>query len=137
MLERQISEKPSDLSALKALITLRKGNGEWSKVASAATRLVQAKPEEIEFAFLAIEAAFRAGEFERGKELSQPFLQPDSPVSSVGKVLERWRDRWNGPDAVNEAMRLSSVAAESSGKRASNSSAYFSARSRFCRLSAT
>jgi Flp pilus assembly protein TadD len=107
LLEAQLLAKPEDLSSLKALIALRTRYAEWSKVSSAAARLAEMRPKDLEYALLAIEAAFRAGQVERGKGLSLGLLLPDASSEQVSEVLQVWLDRWKAPEAVSEARRLS------------------------------
>jgi predicted Zn-dependent protease len=107
LLEDQLKARPDDFLSLRAMAAMRTRNGQWSEAATAALRIAQLRPDDVQYAVRAIEAAFRAKEFARATAMSEPLLRPDTSPEKISAVLEVWADRWKTPQAVNHIRDFS------------------------------
>jgi tetratricopeptide (TPR) repeat protein len=83
----------------------------WSKVADLARRISALTPADQENMLLLVEAAFRSGNVDLGRNASFRLLQPGADAATLGKVLDLWTDYWPSPQRIADARRLAGEAA--------------------------
>jgi predicted Zn-dependent protease len=110
LLRDQLRMRPDDFAVLKGLMALSERKGDWRGVASAATNAANLRPKDTSVRLKAVDAALRYNDYDQARRTAEPLLAPDAPGNVVGDVLSIWIQRWNSPDATEEAHRLSQSA---------------------------
>ena len=110
LLEKQLVVRPDDAGSLKALMALHERYENWPGVASAASRVAQLDPKDIDAGLGAVDARLRSKDIAGALRVAQPFLKPDAPGEQVDSVLWLWAEHWKSPEAVAAARQLSRAA---------------------------
>ena len=111
LLNKQIQAQPSDGGSMVLLAKMYQRENNWSKVADLARRISALTPGDQENMLLLVEAAFRSGNVELGRNASFRLLQPSADAATLGKVLDLWADYWPSPQRIADARRLAGEAA--------------------------
>ena len=106
MLEQQVSEQPSDVVSLNALIGILDRRDEVAKAATYGRKYVASNPDDLGVAALTIGAALRAGNPEVARQVSLRVLSDRLRVAEVASVLDPWLRYGPNGGFVAEAARL-------------------------------
>lgn len=111
LLTKQIEAQPNDGGSMNLLAKIYQRQDNWSKVAELAQRIQALAPSDEQNTMLLVQAAFRSGNAELGRNASLRLLQPGADPTIVSKVLDLWTDYWPSPQRLADARRLGGAAA--------------------------
>ena len=106
VLEKQLTARPSDVGALRALASFYEAKGNAGRVAELRRKVWSLQPDSPLLGIPAVEASFKAGDAAAGRAGSLRLLGPDASLQTVKAVLEAWEDFWPGSDRIAMAETL-------------------------------
>lgn len=118
LLTKQVAAQPSDVGSLRMLERIYERQGDWANLAATAEKLSAAIPSDQDNALLLIQAAFRAGNTQAGRQESLKLLQAGPEPSLVASVLDLWFNYWPSDQRVRDAISLAAHASSQEQKLA-------------------
>jgi tetratricopeptide (TPR) repeat protein len=112
LLNKQIQAQPRDAGSIALLARIYQRHDNWSKVAELAQRVQSLQPADRDNALLLVEAAFRSGNIELGRNASFRLLSPTADAATVESVLDLWADYWPSAQRLDDARRLAAAAGQ-------------------------
>lgn len=110
LLTKQIQAQPSDVTNLHLLSRIYQRHGDWAKLFPVVQQLSNLVPFNHDNLLLLIEAAFRSGHVQAGRNASQRLLRPDADPLLETTVLDKWSDYWPSPQRLSDARSLGAAA---------------------------
>ena len=110
LLNEQIKAAPTDVGSMMLLGRIYEREDNWSKVAELTQRVNALAPADQKNALTLIQAAFRSGNVQLGRQASFALLQPGADEPTVSAVLDLWTDYWPGPQRLADERRLAAAA---------------------------
>src|SRR4051812_33367390 len=109
ILLEQVRAQPSDSGSLSLLTRIYQRRGDWPKVVDATRRLNSLNPGDRANSLALIDAAFRSGQIDLGRNVSLRMIRADSSPQDISAVLDLWARNWPSPQRVADAQKLASA----------------------------